>query len=180
MLLKGSESYPAILASAIYCLLDLSTPAPPTLLADCLAQGAVPVLLATSLLHHTLPFAPLLDWASLSLTMRPTTAATALLPHLRSLPSTTLASLQQKGAKAYTSYLSSPGALALATLNLLELRLVPTAGVPVPGPNLLSLPLSPPKSQGFTALILTYNRVESLFQVLAAPGTTLNLLIYCR
>lgn len=33
--------------------------------------------------------------------------------------------------------------------------------------NPLSLPLIPPQSQGFTAIVLTYDRVESLFRVIA-------------
>ena len=56
-------------------------------------------------------------------------------------------------------------AMYYSTLHLLERRLWPPAAVSSPSSNLLALPSNPPQSQGFTALILTYNRLESLFQV---------------
>lgn len=165
----GASSYPALLSTATFCLVDLTSPSPPSLLADCLAHGCVPVLLSPSLLHHALPLAPLLDWAAFSITMRPSLAPSSLLSHLRALPPSSLLSLQQEGASSYTS-LSSPSSLALATLSLLESRLSPTSAVPHPTSSPLSLPISPPQSQGFTALILTYDRVESLFQVIRTLG----------
>ena len=73
-----------------------------------------------------------------------------------------------QGWKVFTSYFSSPSSLILSTLHLLERRLWPPAAVPLPSSNLLALPSTPPQSQGFTALILTYNRLESLFQVKSA------------
>ena len=48
--------------------------------------------------------------------------------------------------------------------------------------NPLFLPLLPPKSQGFTAVILTYDRLESLFkiiqQVSLAPSLAKVLIVW--
>ena len=72
-----------------------------------------------------------------------------------------------QGWRMFTSHFTSPTSLILSTLHLLERRLWPPAAVPSPSSNLLARPSTPPQSQGFTALILTYNRLESLFQVQA-------------
>merc|ERR1719394_8036 len=163
------SSYLPLLGSATYCLVDLSSPLPPSLLVDCLSHGSVPVLLSPSVCSHTLPLSPVIDWASISVNLR-LGASLAILQHLHSLPPDTLRAMQAKGATVYSSHLSSPAAQILSVLDLLEKRLSPTASVPQPPSNPLSSPMMPPQSQGFTALILTYNRVESLFQVIRTLG----------
>jgi len=172
--LKGANPGEVVTASsslslATFCLADLTTPMPPSLLLDCLSQGSIPILLAPSL-QSSLPLSPLVDWSSFSITFRPSTAELSLLPHLRALSPSTVASLQQEGWRVFTSHFSTPSSLILSTLHLLERRLWPPAAVPLPSSNLLALPSTPPQSQGFTALILTYNRLESLFQVIQTLG----------
>jgi len=70
----------------------------------------------------------------------------------------------------FNLHFKSSSSLVLSSLQLLQQRLWPPSAVPSPSPNLLSLPSSPPQSQGFTALILTYNRIQSLFQVIQTLG----------
>ncbi|XP_048448880.1 exostosin-2 [Rhincodon typus] len=69
-------------------------------------------------------------------------------------------------------------AIALATLQIINDRIYPYAAKSyedwndptvvkvVSVSNPLFLPLIPPRSQGFTAVVLTYDRVESLFRVI--------------
>jgi len=157
------------MALATFCLVDLTSPMPPSLLLDCLSQGSVPILLAPSL-QTSLPLSPLVDWSSFSITFRPSTAKSSLLPHLRGLPPSTVASLQQQAWRMFNQHFKSASSLVLSSLQLLQRRLWPPSAVPSPSSNLLSLPSSPPQSQGFTALILTYNRIQSLFQVIQTLG----------
>ena len=157
----SGSGYPRLLARATFCLVPLpATPA--TLLMDCLAAGSIPVLVSPS--PATLPLAQLLDWAAISLELRPS-AAQQLVPLLRSLSPAAVSGLQAAGRAAYTRHLSSPAAVMLSSLAVLETSLG-LATRPHPGSLHPSLPARPPNT-GFTAVILTYNRVESLYQVIS-------------
>ncbi|XP_072448794.1 exostosin-2 isoform X2 [Chiloscyllium punctatum] len=78
----------------------------------------------------------------------------------------------------WEAYFKSMKAIALATLQIINDRIYPYAAKSyedwndptvvkvVSVNNPLFLPLIPPRSQGFTAVVLTYDRVESLFRVI--------------
>ncbi|XP_009985592.1 PREDICTED: exostosin-2, partial [Tauraco erythrolophus] len=78
----------------------------------------------------------------------------------------------------WEAYFRSMKAIALATLQIINDRIYPYAAISYEEwndppavkwssvSNPLFLPLIPPQSQGFTAIVLTYDRVESLFRVI--------------
>uniref|UniRef100_A0A670JF98 Exostosin-2 n=1 Tax=Podarcis muralis TaxID=64176 RepID=A0A670JF98_PODMU len=78
----------------------------------------------------------------------------------------------------WEAYFQSMKAIALATLKIINDRIYPYAATSYEEwndppaikwssvSNPLFLPLIPPQSQGFTAIVLTYDRVESLFRVI--------------
>uniref|UniRef100_A0A2I3S336 Exostosin-2 n=1 Tax=Pan troglodytes TaxID=9598 RepID=A0A2I3S336_PANTR len=78
----------------------------------------------------------------------------------------------------WEAYFQSIKAIALATLQIINDRIYPYAAISYEEwndppavkwgsvSNPLFLPLIPPQSQGFTAIVLTYDRVESLFRVI--------------
>uniref|UniRef100_A0AAA9RWA9 Exostosin-2 n=1 Tax=Bos taurus TaxID=9913 RepID=A0AAA9RWA9_BOVIN len=78
----------------------------------------------------------------------------------------------------WEAYFQSIKAIALATLQIINDRIYPYAAISYEDwndppavkwgsvSNPLFLPLIPPQSQGFTAIVLTYDRVESLFRVI--------------
>ncbi|KAG8125975.1 hypothetical protein E2320_021102, partial [Naja naja] len=78
----------------------------------------------------------------------------------------------------WEAYFQSMKAIAMATLKIINDRIYPYAATSYEEwndppeikwssvSNPLFLPLIPPQSQGFTAIVLTYDRVESLFRVI--------------
>lgn len=179
LLVEGNRQYPEVLQLAQFCLVSHSdksdsppsshsdkSDSPPSLLTDCLRAGTIPVIVSSSLPAH-LPFSSLLDWSELSISWRPSSASSSLLTHLASLPTSGVNTMREAVTRAYRVHFSSPSAVILTTLTELNKRLVPSSplGITWAGGNPLFLPVLPPPDHGFTAVILTYNRVESLFQV---------------
>nr|XP_044605571.1 exostosin-2 isoform X1 [Equus asinus]XP_044605572.1 exostosin-2 isoform X1 [Equus asinus] len=86
--------------------------------------------------------------------------------------------LEVKARWFWEAYFQSIKAIALATLQIINDRIYPYAASSYEEwndpptvkwgsvSNPLFLPLIPPQSQGFTAIVLTYDRVESLFRVI--------------
>ncbi|XP_063527034.1 exostosin-2 isoform X5 [Pongo pygmaeus] len=97
---------------------------------------------------------------------------------LQSIPQRQIEEMQRQARWFWEAYFQSIKAIALATLQIINDRIYPYAAIsyeewndpPVVKwgsvSNPLFLPLIPPQSQGFTAIVLTYDRVESLFRVI--------------
>jgi glucuronyl/N-acetylglucosaminyl transferase EXT2 len=168
LLVDGNSRFPQILNQAQFCLFSPSSrsDSPPSLLTDCLRAGSIPVILSNSF-PTNLPFSSLLDWSQFSISWRPRSSSTSLLNHLTSLSQARVKAMRKQMKRAFKAHFSSPGAVVLSSLEELNNRLLPSSlpGDPSAGRNPLFLPLQPPEDQGFTAVILTYDRVESLFQV---------------
>ena len=150
-----TSQYLKLLARAVFCLVTVPHN-PLTLLTDCLAAGSLPVILSST--PPALPFGQLIDWTEISVTFTPSSVA-SLTASLQSLAPGEVRRMQERAAAVYARYLSSPARVALTSLAVLErTQLV--------SPHQTSHPTLPPPNAGFTALILTYNRVKSLFQVI--------------
>ena len=150
-----TSQYLKLLARAVFCLVTVPHN-PLTLLTDCLAAGSLPVILSST--PPALPFGQLIDWTEISVTFTPSSVA-SLTASLQSLAPGEVRRMQERAAAVYARYLSSPARVALTSLAVLErTQLV--------SPHQTSHPTLRPPNAGFTALILTYNRVKSLFQVI--------------
>ena len=153
------EQYRAVLGRAVFCLVRLTGEIPHkplSLLTDCLAARSIPVILAYSL--TSLPFSQIIDWTEISITFTPTSLST-ITATLESLASSEVAAMVERGSSVYRRHLSSPAQVVLTSLAVVErTQLV--------SPHQTSYPALAPPNSGFTALILTYNRVPSLFQVI--------------
>ncbi|XP_073204168.1 exostosin-2 isoform X4 [Lepidochelys kempii] len=97
---------------------------------------------------------------------------------LQSIPQRQIEEMQRQARWFWEAYFRSMKAIALATLQIINDRIYPYAAMSYEEwndppavkwssvSNPLFLPLIPPQSQGFTAIVLTYDRVESLFRVI--------------
>jgi len=167
-LVEGGEDLSA-LRRADFCLLNVSSP--PWLLSSCLSAGCLPVLPPSFLSSPWLP--SLIPWRSVSVVWRGQGGLSGeLIHHLRSISRDEIEKKRKVVQEVYELYLSSPGAVMLALMAELEQRLYPSSAeslsaitVPPLHSNPLSLALQPPREEGFTAVVLSYNRVQPLFQV---------------
>eukprot|EP00092_Neocalanus_flemingeri_P000390 GFUD01000414.1.p1 GENE.GFUD01000414.1~~GFUD01000414.1.p1 ORF type:complete len:649 (+),score=231.35 GFUD01000414.1:83-2029(+) len=151
--------YLRILGQATFCLVTLPSN-PITHLTDCMAVGSIPVIVTPS--PPSLPFSQLIDWLQISVQFRPS-AASSIVSTLRSLSPAHLQTMQSALQAAYLTHLSTPAKVMLSTLAVLDHSVFSGAQHSPPPP---ANPVLPPPNQGFTAVILTYNRLESLFQVI--------------
>eukprot|EP00090_Calanus_glacialis_P044882 TRINITY_DN8055_c0_g1_i5.p1 TRINITY_DN8055_c0_g1~~TRINITY_DN8055_c0_g1_i5.p1 ORF type:complete len:650 (-),score=220.36 TRINITY_DN8055_c0_g1_i5:129-2078(-) len=151
--------YLHVLGKATFCLVTLPSN-PITHLTDCMAIGSIPVIITPS--PPSLPFSQLIDWVEISIQFRPASAS-SIVPTLQALSPTHLQAMQSALHAAYTAHLSSPARVMLSTLAILDRTVFSGSNHSPPPP---ANPVLAPPNQGFTALILTYNRVESLFQVI--------------
>uniref|UniRef100_A0AAQ6ICW4 Exostosin-2 n=1 Tax=Anabas testudineus TaxID=64144 RepID=A0AAQ6ICW4_ANATE len=97
---------------------------------------------------------------------------------LKSIPHRQVEEMQRQARWFWEAYFSSMKAIGLTTLQIINDRIYPYAArtyeqwnnppvvkwTSVNSP--LFLPLIPPRAPGFTAVVLTYDRVESLFRVI--------------
>lgn len=151
--------YRRMLGQATFCLVTIPSN-PVTHLTDCMAVGSIPVIILSS--STSLPFSKLIDWLEVSVQFR-SSAVNTLVSTLQSLTPSYIQTMQLAVHTAYTTHLSTPAKVMLGTLSILHRKVFSGSTHSPPPP---SNPVLPPPNQGFTAVILTYNRLESLFQVI--------------
>ncbi|XP_044537793.1 exostosin-2-like [Gracilinanus agilis] len=144
------------------------------MLSDVLQAGCVPVIIADS---YILPFSEVLDWKRASVVI-PEEKMRDMYSVLQSIPQRQIEEMQRQARWFWEAYFQSMKAIAMATLQIINDRIYPYAAISYEEwndppavkwssvSNPLFLPLIPPQSQGFTAIVLTYDRVESLFRVI--------------
>lgn len=151
------SQYKKTLTEMSWCLVTLPADVV-TLLTDCLAAGAIPVLLTSA--PPSLPLSQLIDWSLVSVQFRPSSVST-MLSVLQSYSPHHVTQLRTAGARVYSQYLQTPAKMTLVLLKILETRQRVTQHQMRPAP---ALPVQ--SEQGFTTVILTYDREKSLFQVI--------------
>ncbi|KFB37981.1 AGAP000081-PA-like protein [Anopheles sinensis] len=179
---QGNEyEYPAVLASGTFCLIARGVRlAQPTLL-EAMAAGCIPVIMADNLV---LPFSDVLDWELLSLRIYESALHTVV-PMLRSVSAQRIREMQAQVRLVYERYFASLERIVLTALDQLNDRIFPhrsrtylhwnVAPERQATHNPLFLPLIAPKAQGFTAVILTYDRIESLYILIQKLATVPSL-----
>uniref|UniRef100_A0A3B4YKQ6 Exostosin glycosyltransferase 2 n=1 Tax=Seriola lalandi dorsalis TaxID=1841481 RepID=A0A3B4YKQ6_SERLL len=166
--------YPQILQESSFCVVLRGARLGQAALSDVLQAGCVPVILADS---YILPFAEVLDWKRASVVI-PEEKLSEMYTILKSIPHRQVEEMQRQAHWFWEAYFSSMKAIGLTTLQIINDRIYPYAArtyeqwnnppvvkwTSVNSP--LFLPLIPPRAPGFTAVVLTYDRVESLFRVI--------------
>ncbi|XP_053490077.1 exostosin-2 [Ictalurus furcatus] len=172
---KGQTyDYPQILQESSFCVVLRGARLGQATLSDVLQAGCVPVVMADS---YILPFSEVLDWKRASVVI-PEEKLPEMYMILKSIPHRQVEEMQRQARWFWDAYFSSMKAIGLTTLQIINDRIYPYAArtyeqwnnppvvkwSSVNSP--LFLPLIPPRSPGFTAVVLTYDRVESLFRVI--------------
>ncbi|KAF4523090.1 hypothetical protein B566_EDAN003102 [Ephemera danica] len=163
--------YPLILQRAVFCLIIRGVRLGQPTLLESLAAGCIPVILADTLV---MPFSEVIDWRRAAIFVQESDLSTVL-SRLRAVSNERRNELRQQGRWLYEQYFSSMKRIVLTTLSIIEDRVFPHNARSYPSWNLpvvansvqppLFLPLTAPRAHGFTAVVLTYDRVESLFQL---------------
>uniref|UniRef100_A0A671PJ21 Exostosin-2 n=1 Tax=Sinocyclocheilus anshuiensis TaxID=1608454 RepID=A0A671PJ21_9TELE len=146
----------------------------PLCVLDVLQAGCVPVIMADS---YILPFSEVLDWKRASVVI-PEEKLPEMYTILKSIPHRQVEEMQRQARWFWEAYFSSMKAIGMTTLQIINDRIYPYAARTYEewnNPSVvkwssvnspLFLPLIPPRSPGFTAVVLTYDRIESLFRVI--------------
>ncbi|XP_062328142.1 exostosin-2 [Osmerus eperlanus] len=166
--------YPHILQDSSFCVVLRGARLGQATLSDVLQAGCVPVILADS---YILPFSEVLDWKRASVVI-PEDKLPEMYTILKSIPHKQVEEMQRQARWFWDAYFSSMKAIGMTTLQIINDRIYPYAArtyeewnnppvvkwSSVNSP--LFLPLIPPRLPGFTAVVLTYDRIESLFRVI--------------
>ncbi|KPJ16108.1 Exostosin-2 [Papilio machaon] len=181
-------NYPDILKEGMFCLVVRSARLTQSVLMDILASQCIPIIIADTIV---LPFNSHVDWHRLSLYL-PEDNIKNLLRIVHSVSKERRGELYWQLRWVYERYFATIEKITLTTLEILNEKVFPLAArmyedwnMPehLYGPvNPLFLPVTAPKSPGFTAVILTYDRVDSLFtlikKLVRTPSLTKILVVW--
>ncbi|CAL1539459.1 unnamed protein product [Lymnaea stagnalis] len=174
---QGNEyPYPAILQEATFCLVVRGNRLGQPTLMDTMMAGCIPVVVADG---YLMPFHEVLDWTRAAVHLNEEHLSNVL-DVLKNFSLERIHDMRRQVHFFWQSYFKSLTDITLATLQIVNDRVFPFNARtydqwnellnPNAIKNPLFLPLRAPKNLGFTAVILTYDRVDSLFQVVRQVG----------
>lgn len=165
---RSSYKYPEILQSSTFCLILKGEILGLSALLEALATRCVPVVVFDSIV---MPFEEVLDWSRAAIFIREVDILFTV-NHLKKYSNQRIKELRNHGTWLYKKYFKSIKSITETALDILADRVFPYSakdyhswnepehldiGSPV------FLPLTIPKNDGFTAVILTYDRIDLLF-----------------
>ncbi|XP_029671569.1 exostosin-2 isoform X3 [Formica exsecta] len=165
---KGIYKYPDVLQSATFCLIIRGARLAQSTLLDAMATGCIPVIIADSL---TMPFHDVIDWTKATVFVREVDIL-LIIQLLKKISHQRIMEMQEQNAWLYDRYFSTIEKITETTLEVLTDRVFPHLTRDYTYWNVphykgksspLFLPVTAPKTRGFTAVILTYDRLELLF-----------------
>ncbi|XP_066265789.1 exostosin-2-like [Branchiostoma lanceolatum] len=174
-------NYPDILQEATFCMILRGARMGQSALSDAMMAGCIPVVAIDT---YVMPFSEVLDWKRAAVMLREED-----LPDvhnvLRRISQERINNMRRQVEFFWRSYFHSMKVITMTTLKVINDRAfrhasrsyedwndpTPKSGVTSP----LFLPLIPTQAMGFTAVILTYDRVESLFRVITEIAKTPSL-----
>lgn len=179
--------YPRVLRRGKFCFVGRSLRIGQPDLLEIMSQNCIPVVAIDNLV---LPFEEVIDWSLAIIRIRESEVH-SIIRKLEEISNVKIVEMQNQVQWLYNHYFKDLKTITLTSLEILESRIFPLQARSrrnwnINGKNSHST-LNPifvtslaPKSQGFTALILTYDRVESLFlliQKLAVVPSLQSILI---
>lgn len=167
-----SFSYPKILQEATFCLVMGSARLGQAALSEAMQSGCIPVFVSDSYIP---PFANVLDWKRASVTIREEELSTVV-GILKKIDPEQVKLMRSRVLFIYNKYFKSMKSIALTTLRVINDRIFPNKAwvysqwnEPIGSGSVQSplfLPLLSPEDRGFTVVILAYDRIDSLFEVI--------------
>lgn len=163
--------YPEVLTEGKFCLVVRAARLGQMTLSDCLSAGCIPIVVAD---EYVLPFSEVLDWKRAAVQIREDELEDVV-GILRGFSEARVAEMRSQALFIWERYFSSMAKVTLTTLEIINDRLFPHVakgyedwndlppGLVPPAP--FAIPFVAPRSRGFTAVVLTYDRVNSLFKV---------------
>ncbi|XP_072762562.1 exostosin-2 isoform X2 [Anoplolepis gracilipes] len=165
---ESMYKYPDILQSATFCLIIRGARLAQSTLLDAMAAGCIPVIIADSLM---MPFHDVIDWTKAAVFVREVDIL-LIIQLLKKISHQRITEMQEQNAWLYDRYFSGMDKITETTLEILTDRVFPHLTRDYTYWNVpsykgkaspLFLPVTAPKTRGFTAVILTYDRLELLF-----------------
>ncbi|KAM8712579.1 hypothetical protein ACLKA7_012989 [Drosophila subpalustris] len=162
--------YPRVLARGKFCFVGHSLRVGQPDLLEIMSQNCIPVL---AIDNYVLPFEDVIDWSQAVVRVRESEMH-SVMRKLESISNVKVVEMQKQVQWLYSNYFKDLKSITITALEVLESRIFPLQARSSRKWNAISknsrstfnplfLNSLAPKSQGFTAVILTYDRVESLF-----------------
>ncbi|EDW09843.1 exostosin-2 [Drosophila mojavensis] len=162
--------YPRVLGRGKFCFLGRSLRIGQPDLIEIMSQGCIPVI---AIDNYVLPFEDVIDWSLTSVRVRESELH-SVMRKLEAISNVKVVEMQKQVQWLYSNYFKDLKTITITALEILESRIFPLLARSSRQWNVvkrnsrstfnpLFLTTLAPKSQGFTAVILTYDRVESLF-----------------
>ncbi len=171
---KIEVNYPLILTESTFCLIMKTAILGHPILSDSLMSGCIPVIIID---NYILPFEEKIDWKRFSIRIWEHSLHN-LFDILKSFSQNKIIEMREQTVFIWKSYFSSMKTIGMTTLKIINERIFPNSAQPSEHWNkahssalykeyaLISPKLSSRQSFGFTAVILTYDRLESLYEVI--------------
>uniref|UniRef100_A0A914W8V3 Exostosin-2 n=1 Tax=Plectus sambesii TaxID=2011161 RepID=A0A914W8V3_9BILA len=168
------HSYPHVLQTASFCVVVDGVPGFQATLLDSLQTACIPLILSDD---FVLPFGEVLDWKrfSVKLLYSQLPEAIAIVADKTKFDEQRISLMRRQAAFIWDKYMKSMSSVALTTLRIFEHRLFADRvdeyhvwNEPIK-PSYAHAPLFFPRSspnEGFTAVVLAYERVTSLFAMI--------------
>ena len=162
--------YPRVLMKGTFCLLAVGVRLGQPDLLEMLASNCIPVI---SVDNYILPFDDVIDWSLASIRIRESDIH-LVIERLKHISLDKIEEMRRHGRLFYNNYFNTISTITITTLEYLQTRIFPYGEKNKKHWNFIdstnSVALNPlflsrvvNRSDGFTAVILTYDRVESLF-----------------
>lgn len=162
--------YPRVLGRGRFCFIGRSLRVGQPDLIEIMSQGCIPVI---AIDNYVLPFEDVIDWSLAAVRVRESELH-SFIRKLESISNVKVVEMQKQVQWLYSNYFKDLKSITITALEILESRIFPLLARSSRQWNLvrqnshstfnpLFLTSLAPKSQGFTAVILTYDRIESLF-----------------
>ncbi|KAH1028394.1 exostosin-2 isoform X1 [Dendroctonus ponderosae] len=163
--------YPKVLKNSTFCLVFRGQKMGQFVLLEAMAASCIPVIIMDG---YVMPFHDVIDWNRIAIFIMESHMST-LIDVIDELSNKKIMEMQKSVMFVYEKYFSSMEKIALTTLDIVQDRVYRHKGRTYDELNLLPseinynplyFPITASRSMGFTAVILTYDRVQSLYTLI--------------